>query len=587
MLVYGDRSDRADTQDCLERIADDLNAIRAMPPGLQRHSRLVALLIESGRLLQGVADADFQAAGHDRRTPAIEELTAFLVVLGQAVCSSWDRRIVVLPHPPRMSVGGAVELREPEGFAFYAVYPEAYAEAARSVALRGPPCVIGIRSIGTSLAAVAAAAAGADTFTTVRPFGEPYARRIAIAPELERALLSERRHFLIVDEGPGRSGSSFGAVSDWLRTRGTPLERITFIPSHSGGPGPHSSKAHGELWALAAKSVADLAPRLPQLLAGWAAQLIGPLDGPLADLSAGAWRADVYRDETEWPAVNANLERRKYLARVRGVSWLLKFASLGSTGERKLAMARTLYENGLAPEPRGVVHGFLVERWHEEATRLTPADRPLGEIARYLAVRARSFPAEESDGASLDALLEMTRRNVGLALGEAASAALDEWDRRLASMSARVVRVRTDNKLDAYEWLRLSDGTLLKSDALDHHAAHDLVGAQDVAWDVAGATVEFGLDAEETAWLAREVGRASDRTVDPGLLEFMTTAYAAFRLGQASLSTDMARGDPAEQRRIAAACERYERRLRRLLPLQSHGSIPQKSAVGLAVERTA
>jgi hypothetical protein len=587
MLVYGDRRERADASDCVQRLAADLRAVRAIPGGLERHFRIVALLIEAGRLLQGVADADFRIAGHDRRTAATEELTEFLAALGRAVCSSWAGRTVILPDPPGTSVAVVVDLREPEGFAFYAVYPEAYAEAARRVSLRGPPCVIGIRSIGTSLAAVAAAAVGAPTFVTVRPFGDPYARRIAIAPELERELHSQSAHYLIVDEGPGRSGSSFGAVAGWLRERGVPLDRITFLPSHAGEPGPHASKAHRELWARADKAVVDLAPRLPQLLADWASQLIGALDGPLVDISAGVWRAHVYRDEREWPAADTARERLKYLAHAQGNSWILKFAGLGSIGERKLAMARRLHEHGLAPEPRGLAHGFLIEPWHDDATRLTPADRPLAELAHYIGTRARLFPAAESDGASLHALLEMARRNVGLALGETPAEALDQWVRELPPLSARVRRVRTDNRLDPHEWLRLPDGTLLKSDALDHHQAHDLVGAQDAAWDVAGATVEFDLDPRETAWLAGEVAGAAGWLVDPGLLEFMTTAYAAFRLGQASLSADMADGDPAEQRRIAAACERYERRLRTLLPLQSHGSIPRKSAVGLAAERTA
>jgi hypothetical protein len=584
MLVYGDRSERADTRDCVQRLAADLNAIRAMPPGLDRHSKLVALLIEAGRLLQGVADADFEAAGHDRRAPAIDELTAFLVALGHAVCGSWDGRQIDLPDPLELCVAGPVELREPEGFAFYTVYPETYAEAARRIALRAPPCVIGIRSIGTSLAAAVAAAVGARTFATVRPFGDPYARRIAIAPELERELLSHSAHFLIVDEGPGRSGSSFGAVAGWLRARGVPVECITFLPSHAGEPGPHASKAHRALWAAADKAVADFAPRLPQLLAGWGARVIGQLDGPLVDLSGGAWRAHAYRNEREWPAANPSWERRKYLVRSRGERWLLKFAGLGPIGERKLAMARLLHEHGLAPQPRGLVHGFLVERWHDDATRLTPADRPLAELAQYIGTRARLFPAGEAGGASTGELLEMARRNAGLALGEAAAAALDRWVPRLPSLTARVRRVRTDNRLDPHEWLRLSDGTLLKSDALDHHCAHDLVGAQDAAWDVAGATVEFDLDARETARLAGEVGRAAGHPVDPELLQFMTVAYAAFRFGHAALSADMASGDPAEQQRLTAASCRYERRLRAMLLEQSQGATPRKSALGLVAE---
>src|SRR5918997_207785 len=62
------------------------------------------------------------------------------------------------------------------GIAHYAVYPEAYAKAARTLRIKGRPCVIGIRSIGTSLGAIVAVALGVPTFFTLRPFGDPAPR---------------------------------------------------------------------------------------------------------------------------------------------------------------------------------------------------------------------------------------------------------------------------------------------------------------------------------------------------------------------------------------------------------------------------
>ena len=59
----------------------------------------------------------------------------------------------------------------------------------------------------------------------------------------------------------------------------------------------------------------------------------------------------------------------------------------------------------------------------------------------------------------------------------------------------RVVRpVEIDGRLHAWSYLR-RDGHLLKTDALDHHAGHDLVGCQDIAWDIVGAKIELGPDA--------------------------------------------------------------------------------------------
>src|SRR5206468_2915993 len=137
-----------------------------------------------------------------------------------------------------------------------------------------------------------------------------------------------------------------------------------------------------------------------------------------------------------------------------GEKLLLKFAGLGSIGERKLGMARALRAAGLTPEPLGLVHGFLVERWCE-GQHLRGNEKPIAELARYMATRARLFPANADSGAALQQLLEMSRRNTALAIGDAAARSLNHFVPRLDALSRRVVRVRTDNRLDRHEWLRL------------------------------------------------------------------------------------------------------------------------------------
>jgi hypothetical protein len=181
----------------------------------------------------------------------------------------------------------------------------------------------------------------------------------------------------------------------------------------------------------------------------------------------------------------------------------------------------------------------------------------------------------------------MMRRNVVLSLGADSAGALDRWTGRLASLQSRVLAVETDNRLDRHEWLRLADGRLLKADALDHVAAHDLVGAQDVAWDVAGAAVEFDLTARETAALAAAVGRRAERLVDPELLEFMTAAYQAFRIGQARLSAEMCAGDAGEAERWRLRATTLENKLQDLLQQHSRGTTRGAGPFDKAPERTA
>ena len=568
MLVYGDHCVSDDPRQRAREIDRRLEAVETMAAGLQRHARLVAALVEAGQLLQGLADADFAQRQVDRRTAATYELSAALLEMARAVCRSWDTGFEELAPLPRVQARPAwpdeVRVRVPEGFAYYGVYPEAYIAAARRLALRAPPRVVGIRSIGTTLGAVVAAALDAPAPVTVRPFGEAFDRKIAIAPELGRELLQGEAHYVVVDEGPGQSGSSFGAVAEWLQERGVPLERIAVLPSHSGTPGPAAAEERRRWWRSVQRQVGDFGERWPELVGRWSSDLAGPLDEPARDISGGAWRGLRHPCDRQWPAAVPAWERRKFLLRAGGEALIAKFAGLGRLGEDKLTVARTLGSESFVPEPLGIAHGFLVERWHEHASPLAEDEQPVRELARYIGTRARLLPAASGSGASAGKLLEMARRNVSLELGEEWARALDPWQGRASDLDRRIVRVRTDNKLDRQEWLRTASGALIKTDAIDHHQAHDLVGCQDVAWDCAGAIVEFELDAMQADQLVAAVAEWAGGAVDRELLDFCLVAYLAFRLGQWRLGETMI-CDNSEARRVRLRGNRYAIELQHLL----------------------
>lgn len=569
MLVYGDQSEPS----APARNADLINrtiAAAQHKSGLDAHVALVSALVDAGRLLQGVADADFAEEHCERRTAARDQLGRFLLDLGRAVCRSWDSGFREAGELPRLQHCGdwpaEVELRQPEGFAFYAVYPEAYIEAARRLRLGAPARVIGIRSIGTALGAVVAAALDAPPAMTVRPFGDAYDRRIAIDAELERELIEAEAHYVIVDEGPGQSGSSFGAVADWLQERGVPNDRIAVLPSHGGVPGPAAADERRRWWRAVQKQAGDFGDRWPELVAAWASERLGQVDS-VRDLSGGAWRLVLFDGRPDWPAAVPTSERRKYLVRARDDRFLVKFAGLGGIGEEKLAIARALHAEGFTAEPVALAHGFLIERWLDDAQPLSPGENPITEIGRYIGMRARLLPAMRGSGATAPELLAMIRRNVAVESGR--EPALDTFSRRVDDLERRIVRVRTDNKLDRQEWLRTSGGALIKTDPLDHHQAHDLIGCQDVAWDVAGAVVEFGLDGDAAASLIAMVEESGGRAVDRDLLSFYRIAYPAFRLGQARLA-QASISDPHEHARLDAVVDRYAAELQHLL--ESTGS---------------
>jgi hypothetical protein len=584
MLVYGDRTRRVSTNAVLGHIRGALSTIDNMASRIERHGALVGTFIEAAQLVQGIADAEFEARGCDAGSPAQRLGMGALMALAKAISRSWDSGFApmegissdILAPLVTADMPQTVCVSRAEGYAFYALFPESYLEAARTLDNTGPLRVIGIRSIGTGLAAVVAAASGAREPITVRPTGDPFRRQIRLCEHLAADLLGDRTaRFAIVDEGPGLSGSSFGAVADLLESGGVPGAHIHFFPGHTGGLGPIASARHRERWARASRHVvefdalvlrgADPARRLDN----WVADLTGAAREPLQDISGGAWRSRRFLLEDDWPPSHVKQERRKFLLRGAGATWLLKFVGLGQEGADKLELARALHAAGFTPEPAGYRHGFLVERWIEQAVplRRDVADRAalIERLAAYIGFRARTFPAAAQEGASLSQLLEMARRNTSLALSPAHAQRLDAWASELVILEAHVRRVRTDNRLHAWEWLRTADGRLIKTDAVDHHAAHDLVGCQDATWDIAGAAIEFDLSVAEQASLCAQIERIAHTRVDPRLLAFTLRCYAAFQLGYWSLASAALAGCPAEAARTRAAADRYTRVLRGLL----------------------
>jgi hypothetical protein len=151
----------------------------------------------------------------------------------------------------------------------------------------------------------------------------------------------------------------------------------------------------------------------------------------------------------------------------------------------------------------------------------------------------------------------MARHNAAERFGEAVAASLGALEAELPRLQGAVRRVITDNRLQAWEWLVMADGALVKSDALDHCDAHDLVGCQDVAWDVAGAIVELGLDPGEAETLVAALERESGLGVERDLVAFLRPCYLAFQLGSSTMAEAALAGLPAEAGRHRAAGDRY------------------------------
>jgi hypothetical protein len=604
MLVYGDAKRVEDPREKVAAMRAGLERLVTTQPRIERHAILAELLVEAGELEQGLLDQQLALNGDERPSPVGEAASRLTRAVAAVLLPSFrtfgslpageEARFATAPIERALdellaaALPEAIEISVPEGYAFYGLYPETYFSAAET-ALRGegeggPLRVIGIRSIGTGLAAAVAAVAGERAaVASVRPQGHPFSRKVGISQWLGRELLGEsgggaRPRYAVVDEGPGLSGSSFGCVADWLEDRGVAPESISFFPSHRGGLGPYASERHRARWERTRRQVAEFedlfaSPQARWPLASWVKDLTGELEGAPEDLSAGRWREKLFPDRSLWPAADVQGERRKYLLAAGGRRWLLKFAGLGRYGREKLAVARVLGEAGLIPPVAGLRHGFLVGPWLEEARPLPLAPeidrlRRLDAVAGYLACRAAHLPAVvEERGATPVKLFEMMVFNTQRALGPMLAEIVKDWRRRLPEVARLERLVLTDNKMHAWEWLVTPGGKILKADALDHHRGNDLVGPQDLAWDLAGAAVEFDLDPAELDLLADAVARRSGTPrAERVQLDFYRVAYLAFQTGRHTLAAEALESSaPAESAGMRSEMERYAERLRRAI----------------------
>lgn len=537
MIVYGDKKRWQPTAEKLARIARLRK--RALGVGINRHALLSAMLIESGELVQGVADVNEEQGAR---------LHPSLLRIARSFIHSFNAPAKLRAELPTIDTAGVdlpqqIEVSRAEGFAYYALYPEQYVLAARPVRA-DHPVVIGLRSIGTTLGAVVAATVDAELFVTVRPSGHPSHRELQLAAEIEAELLRGRsqRTYLVVDEGPGLSGSSMVAVGKWLEERGVSRRQIIVLPSHGNGPGIEATENVRAYWRSVRVEVASfddvfLMPDAPLQLAETLR-----VDA-LGEISGGAWRELRSADAP----VNAQQERRKFIGRRDGIAVIAKFIGLDAAADEAIAVARRLGDAGFVPRLLDVRYGFAVTEW-PDASRDEQEAFELDRIADYLAFRRREFPTARR-GASVLKLLEMAEHN--------AQRDLSFWRNRVDELDAARECVVTDNRMHRWEWVRDGEGTLLKCDSADHAFAHDLIGPQDIAWDVMGAVVELGLEVNSLIDALSTRGVRVNRE----LFDFYAVAYAAFQLGYYDMAAASATNE--EKAKLIVERERYRTLLQR------------------------
>lgn len=603
MLVYGDPSFEEELSVSVARL--HANVARAMhAQWAATLDTLRALLIEAGQWEQAVWDSldCFPAEEAARLGPACQTVTD---LLARAFFRCWAGVEIGGHAPPDVSVlllGALKALDElsplpparltvklPEGYAFYALYPEQYALAARRWAAEHAGeqarrvLVVGVRSIGTSLSALVKAVLDSEGWqaqrVTVRPGGHPYQRSTALPPLLKL----EADWALAVDEGPGQSGSSLASVAQALAEGGIAPSRVGFFPGHDRQPGGAASPSARAWWARAPRCTASpdaLRWRGLSLMDTLAAQtqaLVGSHAPALRvdDMGGGLWRQFVYADPMQWPASPVPFERPKYrvvLGDGTMVLWTYAGLAAGPDGPQTDAAFGRLQaraRGGWTVAPLATALGFVATPWvRGQPLSLSEAYIPqvIAHMGRYIASVAGPPLSEEVRAQAVSRLAEMLYWNTWEALGDNMaertrlwSQSAQAWEQHHAAPTYR------DGRMAPHEWLRTPPGALVKTDCGGHDADHTLVGHQSVLWDLAGAVVEWNLG-EDAARLLREAYQSAGGVLaPPDVLAFYQMAYCAFRVGQCALAADMLAHDPQEQARLRVARACYQAQLLCLL----------------------
>ncbi len=378
------------------------------------------------------------------------------------------------------------------------------------------PCafVIGLRSIGTTLSAVVAAKLRRLGIparrTTVRPVGHPYDRYCQFASEQKLAIstaLARSSAFIICDEGPGRSGSSLLSVAEALEREDVPLNRILILCSHQPNVDNLCASEAARRWSRYRSIATGMTKRLPDD----AAEFIG----------GGEWRTHFIPTGEPWPAAWPQMERLKYLSRDRQAMW--RFEGHGHYGEEVRAREEALCARGFGAEYLGHSAGFGQDRLVSGAIYVSPRSHPglLTHMAEYCAWRSREFPASVAS----HELESMARINFER-----------EFGRAPADLTLAVERPAVcDGRMQPQEWVRTDNGRWIKLDAATHGDDHFFPGPCDIAWDLAGTIVEWGLEHRARGAFLATYQRISGDNILRRMPAYEIT-YATFRMAWSAMA---------------------------------------------------
>jgi hypothetical protein len=504
MLIFRDGAKQVSGRSVANRLT---NCIAKVTPSNEA-SVLDALLI-AGEIECALSDCGHP--GTDRAIQLADSLAALFVKRegssGEDLNCKAQTVSSMLPDMLRIS--------HPEGFVYYALHPGDFADVVANQPPSNSFAVVGIRSIGTTLSAVTTAALRAQGFDasriTVRPTGHPYDRQTHFSDAQRLLLVCEAQRgskFLVVDEGPGLSGSSFLSVAESIADLGVANDRIILVGTRDVDPMHLCARDAVRRWKRFAwqKASSRIYDRFQET----------------TSLSGGRWRNLFLSSGTKWPASWQEMETLKFWSRDQHS--ILKFDGLGDPGNMVRERARAIYKAGFGAEVQDAGDGMSEYRFVSGAPLAGTdlCETILDRIADYCASRAVEFNTSE---ATDDQLSQMVRHN----FFEETGRPLELADDALAA-SACVI---CDGRMQAHEWLR-TKGPILKIDGAMHGDDHFFPGPTDIAWDLAGAIVEWDMDRDAEQYFCSAFQNRSGKRLS-NLPDFIL-AYAAFRMGYCKMA---------------------------------------------------
>jgi hypothetical protein len=528
LFVFRKHRELLSTRNLLDDLRSELQSLG------RGHGSLIDTLVRAGEIETGLEDSG---------SPAATQLSSLVDELAATACSgrlpspSCLLSLEVLDCPP------SIRCSHPEGFSYYGLNPLDFADLAAHIApdLARRVAVIGIRSVGSTLGAVVAATLRANGRTaeriTVRPEGEPYHRKTTFSRAQMswiHAQMEQQADLMVVDEGPGFSGSTFLSVARALLEAGVPRSRVVLLGSRPFPP--HAPAAQVGEWRQFRSHLVDYGAHAPR--------------GAGRGLGGGAWREVIYVDPSDWPASWTDQERIKHLS-ADGMIFF-KFEGFGRFGKLARTQAEALTQAGLSPRLQGWDSGFggyqFLQGRPLRSDDLTPD--LLARMAAYCAFRMGNFPAPDSDTALV---MEMMRVNLEV-----------EFDRQPQVEELHAERpIYADCRMLPHEWFLTPQGGILKTDSVGHSEGHQLPGPVDIAWDLAGAIVEWDLSAAQTDFFLNEYRRQSGDNLRNRLPGYLL-AYSVLRAAQCRMAAASA-GDGRDAHALRNIYHAHRARVRSLL----------------------